>query len=512
MLIGISTTRHHFHRARFLFSLLALLAVASPVPPGAAPQRRARPRPAQRTAALPPASLPDALRLRMKRLSAQGVIVGASVVSLRDGRSVFESAAERPLMPASTMKVLTGSAILDKLGPDWRYETRFLSDGPIVDGVVNGNLYVVGSCEPDLVVERFPEIGAGIAAAGVRDVRGDIVADLHYFDGEERPPEWPAGRVSTYSAPISALTANFSTVRVTVTPGPAPGAPAVVLVEPPSDAVQLTSTARTVKSGRPYVRAARRLERSADGTVANRIVVSGRMPVTAGPWQDFLTIEDPAGVAVSAVKHAMQDANIVVRGTTRIGSAPPDAVPVFTLQSKPLAEIVHDMNKNSNNFIAELLLRTLGAEAYGRPGSREKGARAVAAFLRTCGIDPGPVTVTDGSGLSRSNLLTPSTLVRVLVRMWGDQRIGSSFVASLPVGGVDGTLRGRMFGAAHGRVLAKTGHIDGVSALAGYIEDTSEGPVAFAFIVNGSSRGRADRGLDDLCSILCAPAPMPGAL
>src|SRR5262249_25817981 len=322
----------------------------------------------------------------------------------------------------------------------------------------------------DLVVERFPEIGAGIAAAGVREVRGDVVADLSYFDGEERPPEWPWARQSPYSAPISALAANFSSVRVTVTPGPRAAAPAVVVVEPPSDAVQLTSSVRTVKGGRPYVRASRRLERTSDGTVANRIVVSGRIPLNAAPWQEFLTIEDPAGVAVSAVKHAMQDAGIVVHGISRSGTLPPDPVPVYTLKSKPLSEIVRDMNKNSNNFIAELLLRTLGAEAYGPPGSREKGARAVEAFLRTCGIDPGTVNLTDGSGLSRSNTLTPETLVRVLVRMWGDQRIGSSFVGSLPVGGIDGTLRGRMYGAAHGRVLAKTGHIDGVSALAGYVD------------------------------------------
>lgn len=514
----MTTTRLSHHGMRSFLALAAILALAAPSAPNAATQR-APARSSHRASAKPvrhpippPATLPEALRQRMRRLATQGVVVGASVVSLRDGRTVFDSGSERPLTPASTMKVLTGAAILDKLGPDWRYETRFLADGPITNGVVEGNLYVVGSCEPDLVVERFPEIGAGIAAAGVREVRGDIVADLHYFDGEERPPEWPWGRESPYSAPISALAANFSSVRVTVTAGPRLAAPAVVLLEPPSDAVQLTSTVRTIKSGRPYIRASRRLERTAEGTVANRIIVSGRMPLTAAPWQDFLTIEDPAGVAVSAVKHALQDANIVVRGTSKIGSLPSHPVPVFTLRSKPLSEIVRDMNKNSNNFIAELLLRTLGAETYGRPGSREKGARAVDAFLRTCGIDPGSVNLTDGSGLSRSNTLTPETLVRVLVRMWGDQRIGDSFVASLPVGGIDGTLRGRMFGAAHGRVLAKTGHINGVSALAGYVEDTSEGPVAFAFIVNGSSRHRADRGLDDLCSILCAAPALPGAL
>ena len=205
------------------------------------PAQRASSTPAKRVSAAPahrvfpasakrptpkPATLTEALRQRMKRLSAQGVVVGASVVSLRDGRSLFDSRSEKPLTPASTMKVLTGAAILDRLGPDWTYETRFFADGPIDNGVVN-NLYVVGSCAPDLVVERFPEIGAAIRQAGVREVRGDVVVDLSYFDGEERPPEWPWGRQSPYSAPISALAANFSSVRVTVSAGPRPGPPAV---------------------------------------------------------------------------------------------------------------------------------------------------------------------------------------------------------------------------------------------------------------------------------------------
>ena len=213
----------------------------------------------------------------------------------------------------------------------------------------------------------------------------------------------------------------------------------------------------------------------------------------------FLTIEDPANVAVSAVRHALQDAGIVVRGGSRVGASPASAVPIFTLASKPLAEIVRDMNKNSNNFIAEMLQRALGAETYGPPASREKGAQAVASFLRTCGIDPEPFTLTDGSGLSRSNRVSVSGLARILVRMWGDPRIGSPFLDSLPIGGIDGTLKGRMFGPARGRVRAKTGYIDGVTALAGYVPDTREGPVAFAFVVNGTSHPRTVRALDDLC-------------
>lgn len=494
----------------FVASIVVLL-VAAPGTEGVSATRSGRQTHPARThaqaAPAKPASLEQALQWRLSRYPFNSVGSGALIVSLTDGRTLAETRAEVPLTPASTMKTLTASSMLDKLGPDWRYQTPFLVESLPVDGVLDGNLYVKGVCEPDLIVEKFEEIARGLYASGLREVRGDIVADLLYFDGEERPPEWPNGGIpNPYAAPISALAGNFSSVRVTVTPGPGPGTPANVVLEPLSDAVALSGTVRTIAKGRGTPHVYRSLERigGSDG-VGNRITVSGRIPYLSAPWEKYITIEDPSGVAIAAVKRAMQQAGIVVNGIARTGSAPANSQSLYTLNSKPLSEIVMDMNKNSNNFIAEMLLRTLGAETFGPPGSRDKGSRAVAAFLRTCGVDPQSSTLTDGSGLSRSNRLSASTLVRVLVRMWGDPRIGGAFISSLPVSGTDGTLKSRMEGIARGRVHAKTGTIDGVHALAGYVFDTKEGPVAFAMIVNGATKRRALSGIDDVCRILCTP-------
>lgn len=423
------------------------------------------------------------------------------------------------MVPASTMKVLTAAAVLDRLGPDWRFETPLAAAvPPTFDGVVEGDLFVKGICAPDLLVESLPELAAGLAQAGVREITGDVVADLSYFDGEERPPEWRTGRApNPYAAPISALATNFSSVRITVSPGPRVGADAIVIVEPPSDAVSVSGKVRTTNAGRS-IRTSRLLERTRSGQLANRIVVGGRISIRSQPWERFLPIENPAGVAVSALKRALQDAGIVVGGSTRIGSVPSGATTVYTHRSRPLAEIVHDMNKHSNNFISEMLHRTLGAETFGPPATRAKGSTAVEGFLRTCGVDTANLVITDGSGLSRSNRLTATALARVLVRLRGDPRLEAAFLDSLPIGGLDGTLRARMGGVARGRVRAKTGHVDGVTTLAGYVEDASEGPIAFAFLVNGASHGRAMAGLDDLCRILCTPRsggqaslPQPGA-
>jgi len=480
---------------------------SSPPPSGAdAPARPARRGGGgRRLAPVRPPTLEQSMRSRLAHGPFRGARVGAEIVSLRDGQTLFGQSATLPLVPASTMKVLTGAAILDRLGPDWRYETKLLAARAPANGVIEGDLYVEAAGAPDLVVERFPEFAQALSAAGVREVRGDVVADLSYFDGENRPPDWALGNApNPFTAPISALAANFSTVRVTVSPGPKPGAPASILVEPPADAVPVSGKVRTTQIGL-QVRATRVLEKGADGEVANRIVVSGRIAVTAPPWERFVPIENPAIVAVSAVKRALENGGISVRGVARTGEIPAGAVAVAAVHSKPLSEIVLSMNKHSQNFIAEMLQRTLGAEAFGPPGTRQKGARAVLGFLRTCGVDTAGVNLYDGSGLSHSNQLTADALVRVLVRVRGDPRLEAAFVDSLPVGGVDGTLQSRMTGIARGRVRAKTGHVDGVTALAGYIDDASEGPIAFAFLVNGASHPRAVAGLDDVCRILCTP-------
>ena len=494
-------------------AVLSSLAVAPAAPrpapaPAATHKREPRievPDRPHRPGSLRPRTIAGDLRARLARPPLRGARVGALVVSLRDGRTIFESKPDLPLTPASTMKVMTSAAILVKLGPDWRFRTGFLADAPPADGVIAGNLYVKGACAPDLVVERFPELAEGLRAAGIREIRGDVVADLSYFDGEERPPSGRTAATRILRRPhlracrqllLGARDGHAGTPR---------RRPANVLVEPLSDAVAVVSTARTISSGTTSIRASRTLLRTADGGLRNRIVVSGRISRGAAPWERFLPIERPAAIAISAVRRALVDAGIVVRGVSRIGAAPEGAAPIYILESKPLAEIVRDMNKNSNNFMAEMLQRTLGAESFGLPASRDKGARALADFLRSCGVDPAPLTLTDGSGLSRSNTLTAGALVRVLVRMREDPAFGDSFFDSLPVSGTDGTLRGRMNGSRAGRVRAKTGHIDGVTTLAGYVEGTREGPIAFAFLVNGADHGRSVRAIDELCAILCAP-------
>jgi len=440
----------------------------------------APPHAARRKAVAAPAPAPTLegrLAAVLNRAALRGAQLGAAVAALPDGRRVFDRQPLAPLAPASTMKVLTTAATLDRLGPDFRFQTLFLAGGPIRDGVLDGNLYVRGQGAPDLVVEQWYEIAAQLAGLGIGEIRGDIVGDDTYFDSERRAPGWPpAFNASPYNAPISALSANFNTVQVSVLPTKV-GQKPMVLIEPRSDFVRAENRARTGRG------TSLRVSRRYDGQ-ANTVSVAGTIGARSGMRMEWLGVENPSQAAVAALKATLQDSGVAVRGSAVVSVAVPDANLIYSHPSKPLAEIVADANKNSNNFITECLQRTLGAVEEGPPGSREKGAKAVEKFLASAGAPVAGLHLVDGCGLSRDNRLTSGALLAVLLHMAADPRVGAPFMASLSVGGVDGTLRHR-FLTEPGRVLGKTGTINSSRGLVGYVLDASGRPAyAFSILIN----------------------------
>jgi D-alanyl-D-alanine carboxypeptidase/D-alanyl-D-alanine-endopeptidase (penicillin-binding protein 4) len=403
--------------------------------------------------------------------------VGAAVDDLSDGHVVNESNSYLPLEPASTMKVLTTAAALDRFGADWRYATNLYASGPVEAGVLKGDLHLRGAGAPDLVIERWDEIAAEVAALGIRSIEGSVVGDDSFFDGERRPPGWPSStNASPYNSPISSLSANFNTVRVSVLPTRS-GQKPTVLVEPRSLAVVSVNRARTGK------RTALNVGRSWNGR-QNTVTVSGTIGSRSGGLSEYVSIEDPALVATAVLQRSLESAGIVVKGRPKLGPVPQGAALLWSHSSKPLWEILADTNKNSNNFMAECLHRTLGAEVYGAPGDRAKGSTAVDGFLERANASRAGLVLFDGSGLSHANRVTARTLLDTLVAMHADPDSSGWFFATLPVGGVDGTLAGRLRDVA-GMIHAKTGTISGARGLAGYVTDPVGRPrYAFAIIVN----------------------------
>jgi D-alanyl-D-alanine carboxypeptidase/D-alanyl-D-alanine-endopeptidase (penicillin-binding protein 4) len=227
--------------------------------------------------------------------------------------------------------------------------------------------------------------------------------------------------------------------------------------------------------------------------------LEGNIPLGEDPWRYYRAVADPKTHFMAVFEEMLDAHGIKVKGRSRLGKAPRDTVALVTWKSSSLQDLLNQMNKNSSNIIAEQVLKAMGAEVHGAPGTTEKGLMVISDHLASLGIPESETSLINGSGLSRQLTLRPSHITAVLLDMYHDRQVGSEFLASLSVGGQDGTLRRRFNDDEHmGRVRGKTGSVNGVYCLAGYI-DAGDGKVyAFSFLVNNFSRSsRPVRRLQD---------------
>lgn len=481
-------------RSRRLAILAVLVAgVAFGTAPAIPAARGARATPRSVAPVSPaPAEVPTPLAVRLLPLLRAPVLhpddTGVAILVLPSGRPVLLKNADRPLHPASTLKILTSAAALALLKPEYVYETRLLSDGPIGgDGTIARNLYVQGSGAPDLVGESFWLMAKRVAALGLRRVAGDLVGDESCFDAVRRPPGWPAPSAdSWYNAPVGALSCNFNVVTVRVDPSPLLGARPDITLEPVASYFQVLNRATTV-AGATSLTVTRGFEDR-----RNTLVISGTLRRGSGPFVVHRGVEEPALYALHCFQEIARSEGIEIAGTLRVGTVPDAAKEIQRYESRPLGTLVRDMNKNSNNFMAEAILKTLGAQFVEQPGTTAHGIEVVRTYLTGLGIDPAALQIVDASGLSEQDRVPARLLAEVLARAQGDFEIGPELVASLPVGGADGTLEERFGGEeAKRRVRAKTGRIAGTLSLAGYAVNRDGRRFAFAILAN-HPRGSID--------------------
>ena len=438
----------------------------------------------------PAASVPLADRLApLVRAPALGPEdTGVAVLLLPEGRPIFLRQADRPLQPASTQKILTTAAALALLKPEYVYRTRVLADAPIDgSGAVAGNLYIQGAGAPDLVAESWWLIARRLSALGLRRVQGDLVADESYFDAARRPPGWPQPAAdSWYNAPIGALSCNFNVVTVTIDPSPFAGARPDLTLEPVASFFQVLNRAVTTVGPTSLT-----VSRSFEGG-RNALVVSGTIRRGSGPSVFHRAVEEPALYALTAFREIARGEQIEVEGGLSVGAAPETARELHTHESRPLGALVRDMNKNSNNFMAEMIVKTLGAQFVGTPGTTAGGLEVIRNYLAGLGLDLEGTRLADGSGLSDDDRLPARFLAEVLARARADFEVGPDLAASLPIGGADGTLDERFGGeGSRRRVRAKTGRIAGALTLAGYAANRDGSVFAFAVLAN-RPRGTID--------------------
>ncbi|HTP24772.1 MAG TPA: D-alanyl-D-alanine carboxypeptidase/D-alanyl-D-alanine-endopeptidase [Anaeromyxobacteraceae bacterium] len=410
---------------------------------------------------------------------------GIAVASLDSGQILYARDPDALLNPASNVKLFTSAAALALLGPEYRFETEVLID-PLPSATTARTLYVRGKGDPVFVTERLWALAGDIAHRGLKTVKGDLVVDDSFFDSEHEGPGYDQERGDrSYLAPVGALSLNFNTIAIHVGPGSHTGDRARVEVEPPSDYVEIVNRTRTVRPG-----SRRRVKPSSQplGSDRQRVLVEGRLPLGSRDQILYRKIDDPAAYFGNTLKQLLELRGVRVVGSVRRATVPPSAKPYAVAESPPLGEIVRRLEKNSNNFMAEQLIKVMGADKKGPPGTWPKGVAAVEDFLADIGIARGSYLMKNGSGLNDTNRFSAKQFVILLREMWRRFPLMGDFLASLPIAGRDGTVRWRM-GGTEGRVRAKTGTLMGVTSLSGYVETAGHDRLVFSILVNEFAGG-----------------------
>jgi D-alanyl-D-alanine carboxypeptidase/D-alanyl-D-alanine-endopeptidase (penicillin-binding protein 4) len=410
--------------------------------------------------------------------------------------SLYALNAAKLMMPGSAMKIVTAATAAETLGWDYRFETRIVSMVPIDSGVLSDDLYIVGGGDPS-ISERsdtpgtLRTIARQVREAGITRIEGGIIGDDDLFDDRGIGDGWTLDNLPYgYSAPTSALEYNEGSADLLIRAGAQEGDAVTIQVRPDGADLQVENKLVTVAESGNGALTLQRLPGS------SRVLVQGQIPAKAAPFVRTASVDNPTRFFASALRKALIAEGIQVAG---------DAIDIDELESKPdltrartlvshksppLRELVSSMMKVSQNQYAETLLRHLGTMgamgAIGASGATgAMGAKKAREVLQRWNIPDDSVVLADGSGLSRYNYVTSEALVRILQVMRGDARHASVFIASLPVAGRDGTLARRLAGtAAEGKVRAKTGTVDNVRAIAGYVETADGDTLVFSMIAN----------------------------
>jgi D-alanyl-D-alanine carboxypeptidase/D-alanyl-D-alanine-endopeptidase (penicillin-binding protein 4) len=417
--------------------------------------------------------------------------VSFAVVDPDSGRLLLSQNPDRPRSPASTIKVVTTSAALDLLGPAYTWHTRASIRGTLHAGVLEGDLILQGGGDPYMTLERWWSFARALRAKGLETIRGDIVIDDTAFSlPAEDPGEFDGRPNRPYNVQPDALMVNFQSIEFRVIPDL--DAQRVDVVASPAPLNLQIDNQMRLAAGRCAGRAAR-----VDFQVASarwdRVIFSGALSAHCAERSITRVLLQPATYAFGTFTELWRELGGKLLGKLRVEAAPTDAQPLLSFDSLTLGEIVRLTNKYSSNLMARHLLLTLGEERYGGPATLEKGALAIAEWSRERGLDTLSMRIDNGSGLSRTTQISAQQMAQILSVAYRSP-YAPEFLASLPLAGIDGTLRSRMKMSPGGAVRLKTGHLDGVSGVAGYVTAGSGKTYVLVSLINHS---RADIGAGD---------------
>lgn len=449
---------------------------------------------------------------------------GIKVASLDTGETIFDYNAQKLLKPASNAKLFTAALALDRFGPDYRIKTSlYAAKRPEKSGTLRGDLIIFGRGDP-CYAERFnggnystilkPVVDA-VVAAGIKQIKGDLIGDESYFRGPPFGAEWTWDDLQEYyGAESSALTVQDNVVDLVVKPGDQVGAPCTIVTQPPTDFLAFSNRTITVEAE------SRRRVSIYRPVGENIVYVSGWMPLKGANMVDAVSVHHPALWFVTLLKDALASRGIRVSGEPRAMNwldrrvrplEIDDLVELGSIESSPLRAILGRTMKASQNLYAHLLLLQTGANWRTPPtpeqSTEETGLAEMQAFLKTAGVPDGEALLEEGSGLSRGTLVTPNAIVALLQHMRRHAHF-EAFRDSLPIAGVDGTLRNRMGEtAAAANLRAKTGTLRYVNTLSGYVTNRAGDNLVFSIMLNNFDDTGGRAALDKIAVMLAEYDP-----
>lgn len=454
------------------------------------------------------------------------------IVSLDTGNVIYEQNANKFVRPASNMKLYTVAAALDRLSPDYHFMTSVYAQEKPEDGKTRGDLIIYGRGDPSIAArfndgdyfKGINELADRLVAAGVKRIKGDLIGDESYLNGAPLGSGWEWEDLQwSYGAQVSALTVNDNAIDLTVKPGERVGAPVIVSSGPPSSTFMTISNRATTSP-----RGSKSELQIYRGVGANTLELTGSLPLGDAGFIGGVAISDPALAFVSMLRDALIKRGVKIDGRVRTVDArsgasivpnpllftvqptniPTQPLPfeVASMQSPPFSQIAAQTLKPSQNLYTELILRTLGTPRISPTQTNEEaGLIVVRNFLRQAGARENELALSDGSGLSRNDMITANATVQLLTFM-SKHRYATQFREALPIAGVDGTLRTRMRGTpAEANLRAKTGSLSSVASLSGYVTTAAGERLAFSMMLNNyPDAGALRRGSIDAIAVLLA--------
>lgn len=441
------------------------------------------------------------------------VNLGIVVTDLTSGDTLYQRNAGRLFIPASNMKLFSEAAALMVLGPDYRFKNQLSTNaGQLQQGVLKGNLYLHLSGDPSFSRNDLNTLFASLKNWNITSIQGNVIIDSSLAGVSAYPPGWLTADLSySYGAPIAPVMLDSNRLTVTVNPGSQAGDPALVEVDDGGGAIVLNNQAKT-KAVAKGCGVGFSLDKD------NHLTVRGCVGVGQWAVQQRMAIKNPLMYAQGMIKSELAKYSIQFDGQVQLGKAPTGSLLLATQYSKALSQLMADTLKPSDNLYADSLYLHAAAKINGSPVSWKEAQPVIKNFLQQqTSIDFKNAVFTDGSGLSRYNLVTPEQTISLLKFLYQRFPLSYEYISALPISGRDGTLQKRFrIPTQQGFVRAKTGTMTGMNSLSGYLYSTNGHTLAFAMFINrvpgGKSAGPGRPLLDALCTYFLQQSPASSRL